>query len=115
MINVKDVDILLSFVNWDDNLKDLVKWFDSTFPRKLCITDGYRKGDKGCHGTDPLRAIDQRSWVFQDPHAIAKIINNKWEYDSERPGKRVCYFHKTKGGAYHFHLQTHPNTKRKWG
>ena len=115
MIKIKDVEILLSFVNWHPKLIELVRWFDFTFPGKLCITDGYRHGDKGCHGTEPLRAIDQRSWVFQDPKAIADIINSKWEYDSKRPGKRVCYYHKTKSGAYHFHFQVHPNTRRKYG
>ena len=114
MIKVKNIDILLSFVNWHPKLKDVVIWFDFTFPGKLCITDGYRKGDKGCHGTEPLRAIDQRSWVFQDPKAIADKINAEWEYDPARSGKYlVCLYHKTKSGSPHFHIQVSDHTRRR--
>ena len=113
MIKVKNIDILLSFVNWHGKLKDVVRWFDSAYPGKLCITDGYRRGDRGCHGSEPLRAIDLRSWVFTDPQVVATDINLDWIYDTKRPLKKVCVYHKIDNGAYHFHIQVHDNTRRR--
>jgi len=93
-------------------LLDIIESLDLAYPGMVTITEGYRIDDKGCHGTEPLRALDLRSWVFQDPALIESDINNNWEYDSKRPDKRVCVFHKTKHGAFHFHVQIHPNTRR---
>ena len=114
MIRIKDISVFrsLSKVPIHPTLLDVIEWLDSKYPGMVVITDGHRPSDKGCHGTEPLRAIDLRSWVFQDPKFIEADIYNNWEYDCRRPRKSVCVFHKTDNGAYHFHIQVHPNTRR---
>ena len=64
--------------------------------------------------TDPLTInfVDLRSWIYTEPEALAKDINNKWAYDPKRPMMDVCVFHDS-GEGEHFHIQVHPNTKRK--
>ncbi|MBT4177763.1 MAG: hypothetical protein HOE02_05700 [Candidatus Marinimicrobia bacterium] len=59
------------------------------------------------------RAIDLSSWVYKDFDLI-KIetwINDHWIYDPARPKMKVALYHKTKNGAWHFHIQVHPNTR----
>jgi len=94
-------------------LLSVIKWLIRAYPGLIVITEGYRRGDGGCHGTEPLRAIDIRSWVFDNPLDVERYINENWEYDQKRPGKQVALYHKTETGAYHFHIQVHPNTRRK--
>ncbi len=83
----------------------------------LCFTEGYRSprhpGD--VHSTDPLRAVDLRSWFYRPNVAeeIKEEINNRWEYDYKRPEKKCCMIHKVEDGVKHFHIQVHPNTKRR--
>ena len=113
MIRVKNIDVFGSLRQAHPILLNVIGWLDAAYPDMVVITDGYRKGSKGCHGTEPLRAYDLRSWVFQDPKLIETAINNAWEYDYKRPRKCVAVFHKTDNGAYHFHIQVHPNTRRK--
>lgn len=78
---------------------------------ELVITCGYRRGDKGVHGTFLCRGIDLRSWMYLKPEWLAHRINQKWIYDPKRPDMVVCKLHKTKTGGMHFHLQVHPNTR----
>lgn len=83
------------------------------------ITESWREprhpGD--VHSTDPVRAIDLRSWCYETKGTIEKIrddINSKWEYDPKRPGKyKVMIIHKVEGGGVHAHVQCHPNTRRR--
>lgn len=82
----------------------------------VVITESYREprhsGD--VHSTKPVRAIDIREWCYSDiiVKRIESYINSKWEYDFSRAEMKVALLHKTKGGAYHFHIQVHPNTRR---
>ena len=79
------------------------------------ITEAWREpmhnGD--VHSTNPGRGMDLRSWVYpeQIKQEIERKVNKRWEYDSNRPEKMVVQIHKIKNGAFHFHLQTHKNTK----
>ena len=61
------------------------------------------------------RAIDLRSWCYPDKLAyeIRHQINTRWEYDPQRPEKDCAIIHKVNGGALHFHIQVHPNTRRR--
>ena len=70
--------------------------------------------DPGIHNTDPLRAIDLRSWTIRNPELIAEKINKAWIYDPKRPDKKACVYHDI-GQGHHFHLQVHDNTTFKGG
>lgn len=83
----------------------------------MVITESYREprhpGD--VHSTDPVRAIDLRSWCYETKGTSEKIlddVNSRWEYDPKRPGKyKVMIIHEVDGGAIHAHVQVHPNTR----
>jgi hypothetical protein len=64
------------------------------------------------HMADPLRGGDFRTSMFthQECLAIQQSVNDAWVYDPTRPEKLVCLYHKLDSGAYHFHIQVHPNT-----
>ena len=107
----------LFYVAWHPALVDLVEWVNMAildpFP---VITSAYRPGDKGVHGTDPLRAIDIRSRRL-DATAVCEKINRHWQYDSTRP-KLSCAIYHDVGRGPHIHLQVHDSTciiKGGWG
>ena len=83
----------------------------------IVITESYREqrhsGD--LHSTNPVRAIDIREWCYPEWQAkvILNFINQTWEYDPKRPEMKVAILHKVKNGAWHFHVQVHPGTRRK--
>ncbi len=95
----------------DRRLVMVILWWMERFG-KLVVTEAWRKSihKHDLHGLTPLRAIDLRSWIYTDPQVIADIVNTAWVYDPKRPSKQVCVYHKTKKGAFHFHVQVHPNT-----
>ncbi len=118
---------------WDEMLVSLYEWV-ITFcneGKKVITTSTFRKGDKGCHGTIPLRAFDLRSWNLLDPSRIPLDVNEHWIYDPKRPNKKVAILHAIcpeckhnnleyrdtceKCGAglpgWHLHLQVHKNTE----
>jgi hypothetical protein len=78
----------------------------------LVFTSTYRPGDKGVHGTVPLRAVDIRVWNLKknDPEDLVTNLNNIYIYDPERPGMSVAVLHDV-GSGPHIHIQVHPNTK----
>ena len=82
----------------------------------LVITESFREkrhpGD--LHGTDPVRAVDLRTWCYPEGKAeeIATVINELWAYDPDRPDKKVALIHDI-GQGIHFHIQVHPNTRRR--
>lgn len=81
------------------------------------ITESYRDPlhPNDLHSTQPVRAIDLRSHCYPPEVAghIANDVNSKWCYDPQRPEKLVALLHSVKGGAFHFHIQVHPNTVRR--
>ena len=117
MIKVKDSSVLYSLlrVPYDETLISILTWIDNEFPGRIIITCGYRPGDPKCHGTIPCRAVDIRSWIFKKPELRMNYINHVWQYDYKRPTMKVCVYHESKPGAddWHFHLQSHPNTRRR--
>ena len=119
ILTVKDEHIFQNlFQNaWHPILVDLLEWIRMTMLKPLpVITSAYRPGDKGVHGTDPLRAVDLRSHGL-DAHAVCDSINEHWQYDSTRPKMRCAIFHDV-GQGPHIHLQVHDRTcivKGGWG
>lgn len=104
------------YVGWHDRLVDVVEWLTGILDELPTITSTWRPGDKGVHGTDPLRAIDLRSRGY-DAKKLTDIINDHWQYDSTRPGKKVAILHDV-GRGNHIHIQVHDNTviiKGGWG
>lgn len=82
----------------------------------IIITESYREKRhmNDLHGFLPVRAIDLRYWCYSEnlAYEIRNHINSRWVYDPSRPIKKVATIHKVKGGAMHFHIQVHPNTRR---
>ena len=118
-LSIKNKDILYGILEipWHHKLTDLTLWIVESVMNPLpMITCGYRKGDPGNHGTDPLRAIDLRSRDY-DAKGLVEKINCHWQYDSTRPDKRCAILHDV-GKGMHIHLQVHDTTtiiKGGWG
>ena len=114
-IRVKDPMVLstLMLKSFDRRLVAVICWWIDNFGR-ITITEGWRKKKhpNDLHGEDPVRAIDARSWEFKNAEQMAKKCNEVWAYDPARPQMEVCVYHDT-GQGIHFHIQVHPNTKRR--
>ena len=80
----------------------------------LVVTESYRKQKhrNDLHGTDPIRAIDIRSWCYTYPEGVADWINETWIYDPDRPDMKCAILHDA-GSGMHFHIQVHPMTRRR--
>lgn len=65
--------------------------------------------DSGIHTTDPLRAVDLRSWIYPDPQMVVDLLNNSFKYDPLRTRLNVAICHNT-GHGVHFHIQVHDRT-----
>ena len=82
----------------------------------IFITEAWRKpkhpGD--IHSTKPGRALDLRVRVYgslEQAENIKDWINQKWQYDFERPEMKVAIIHDV-GGGKHFHVQVSQATRR---
>lgn len=115
-IEVKNIDVLRALIrhNWAGPLEDIIFMVAEKYG--LCFTEGWRPATKpgDVHCTNPLRAIDLRSWFYEynDAKHIEAEINRLWEYDYKRPEKDCAWIHNS-GLGVHFHIQTHPNTRRR--
>ncbi len=92
-------------------LVEVLEWFSLIAGFQLVFTSGYRL-TTGVHGTDPCRAMDIRSRVFQHPQAVADMINARYEYDPLRPEMQVAIYHDV-GRGKHIHIQVHGLTRRR--
>lgn len=102
-------------VRWHPILVDLV-WWVVDFAGEVVATSGRRyrslyAGDSGIHMTDPLRALDIRYYIYNNPDKLRDIINRAWQYDRTRPGLKCALLHDV-GKGKHFHLQVHDRTIR---
>ena len=95
--------------SFDVKLRELLDWLEKETGFEFTNTSPYRIGNKGVHGTMPLRGWDLRCRNLAVGRAISKLINSVWKYDTKRPRKKCCYLH-GKGSKLHLHLQVHPNT-----
>ena len=115
-IQVKNVEVLKALLSRRIHpmLLEIIFWIAEK--HGLCFTEAYRapRGRGDIHCTDPLRAVDLRSWFYEEDVAynIESSINQIWQYDPSRPDMRVAMIHQVEGGALHFHIQVHPNTVR---
>lgn len=110
MIVIKDKDTLTSVLcGFHPMLVNIIISILENFDR-IVITCGFRAGDKGVHGTMPCRGIDIRSWVYTRPLRVVSFVNDRWQYDPERPSKKCAVLHDS-GKGMHIHLQVHPNTE----
>jgi len=115
-IIIKDPDILIGLMerNYSPLLIRIIA--DVAKEHGLVMTESYRekRHRNDLHGTQPVRAIDLRTWCYPDglAYRIMDEINNRWEYDPIRPEKQVAIIHDV-GQGMHFHIQVHPHTKRR--
>ena len=115
-IIIKDTEILIGLM--ERRFSPLLVQIISSVARKygLVMTESYRKKlhRTDLHGTQPVRAIDIRSWAYT-PELLREIeisVNRKWQYDPDRPGKKVFLIHDV-GRGVHAHIQVHPHTRRR--
>ena len=116
-IEIKDVSILRGLFEkqYDPILIDIICYVAETYG--VVITESFREKlhSNDLHGTDPVRATDLREWRYA-PHLAKEIeadINQRWIYDPARPKKNCAWIHKNrKTKGTHFHIQTHPNTRK---
>lgn len=94
------------------NLIAVLLWLEAATGFEYTITSQHRKGDKGVHGTMPLRAVDLRCRAKSVGWTIEHLINTAWAYDPTRPNKSVCLSH-GEGANYHLHIQVHTNTHKR--
>jgi hypothetical protein len=76
------------------------------------VTSLFRPGDKGVHGTIPVRGLDWRCRDAERGRVIEEAVNSRWQYDPNRPNMKCCMFHSV-GQGWHLHLQVHPRTVRR--
>ncbi|MBL4838402.1 MAG: hypothetical protein JKY34_12580 [Kordiimonadaceae bacterium] len=99
----------LAFI--DPTLRDILLQAEKATGFEFTITSLYRIGDKGVHGTLPLRGADLRVRLPAAGEVMADYINARWQYDSERPAMRCAVLHGM-GANLHLHVQVHPRTGR---
>ena len=121
-IEIKNVAVLEAIIRgeWHPMLQEVVLW--QAEAHGVCITEGWREalrpGD--VHFTDPLRGYDARYWFYEPDVAyyIEKQINERWEYDYKRPDMNCARIHESfnedgTSRGVHFHIQVHPNTRKR--
>ena len=93
MIGVKDINVFneIIAVPWHPKLIAVHEWLCERYPGQIIITSAFR-GGRGMHGTDPLRAEDIKSQIFENPEKVRDDINAHWEY-GKKPYK-VCVYHR---------------------
>ena len=91
-------------------LRDILLQTEKATGFEFTITSLYRIGDKGVHGALPLRGTDLRMRLRSAGSDIAAYINNRWQYDSERPAMRCAVLHGM-GANLHLHVQVHPRSR----
>ena len=104
-IRIKNASVFLELIEkpMHPKLKTVLTWLMSK--RDVYITCGHEKREyASVHSTDPLRGIDIRSWIYEDPQKVADEINEAWVYDPDRPEKTVALYHNS-GRGKHIHLQ----------
>lgn len=90
-------------------LREIALAVEERFGTKV-VTSLYRIGDSGVHGQLPLRGLDLRCRTRRHGEMVEKFVNDRWQYDPNRPEMQCCLCHNT-GQGLHLHLQVHPNTK----
>lgn len=106
-----------------DMVCDIAEYSKTNFNKSVVVTDifrteqeqiklyGYARPSVHMH----WRGLDLRSWIYNESEIkqLLEYINYKYLYDEHRPHIKCAIHHKISGGAEHFHLQTHPKTKKR--
>lgn len=108
MIHLKSADTLKSLMR--PMLREILGYIDFRVGN-VTITSLYRPEDRGIHSVFPLRAVDIRCWDPEVAYTIASMINQRFEYDPERPEKQCAIPH-GKDSNFHIHLQVHDRTQK---
>jgi len=89
-----------------------VLWYILEKCGEVVVTSAYRYGDRGVHGTDPLRAVDLRSWIYSDgfQEFLLKEVNETFTYDPQREKMKVMIKHNVRDKGIHFHCQVSSRT-----
>jgi len=114
MIQIKNIDVLESMLIHPAHPKliELLKWFSVRYSNTV-FTGMFEERDyPSVHSTIPVRGMDIRSRVFDDPQAVADDVNNNWIYDPDRPWLKCALYHDV-GRGPHFHLQVSEKTDRR--
>lgn len=93
-------------------LRDILVWLEELTGFEFTITSIYRIDDTGVHGQLPVRGIDLRCRSEEAGKVIRNLINNRWQYDPDRPHMECCILHGS-GWNLHLHTQVHDNTRMK--
>jgi hypothetical protein len=93
----------------DPMLRKILGFIESIDSAEQTITSLYRIGDKGVHGTLPLRGTDLRCRNKDKGRAIESRVNSLFTYDPKRPEVKCAFLH-GEGSNLHLHIQVHPNT-----
>ena len=94
----------------DQTLRNILAWVEKETGAEFTITSLYRIGDKGVHGTLPVRGCDLRMRNQMVGEKLEKLVNLNWLYDFNRHEKSCAYLH-GKESNLHLHIQSHPNTQ----
>lgn len=115
-IEIKNSQVLAGLMQhkFHNTLTEIIVWLADN--HGLVMTESFRPsrhpGD--VHSTDPVRALDIRSRCYDGDLAgkIRDDINARWQYDPNRPHMQCAIIHDV-GMGIHFHIQVHPNTRKK--
>jgi len=115
-IIIKDINVLTGLFErrFDSLLVQIILYIAKNYGLRMSESHRKKLHRNDLHGTQPVRAIDLSHWVY-DSDTAAKLsneINNTWIYDPDRPEKLVSLVHNA-GTGIHFHIQVHPNTRRR--
>ena len=113
-IGFKDVKVLRGMFTkaWHPTLISLFVWLIVRYA-KVILTCVFEDRDyASTHSTDPVRAFDLRSRIYDDPEKIVDDVNKHWTYDPDRPQMKCAIYHDT-GRGIHLHFQVHNNTTYK--
>lgn len=94
----------------DKNLRLILAEVEAQFGPGI-LTSLYRIGDKGVHGTLPLRGIDERCKDSRIGEVKVDFVNSRWIYHPDLTFN--CALCHDVGQGLHIHYQTHPFTKRR--
>lgn len=107
IIYIKD----LTVFGLDPKLLEIAKFVVNHFGLST-VTSAGRPGDKGVHGTWPIRGIDFRCHNTDLGRRVADSVNERWVYDPSRPEMQCALYHDA-GSGIHLHLQAHYNTEAR--
>ena len=83
------------------------------YGKEVWVTSVFRENEEtSVHGHWRGIDMDNDNLTIDQKIDVADYLNKMFVYDSERPEKLACLYHKVTGrGGDHWHLQCHRNTQ----